>query len=211
MFSSQYQQQPIFRGGFVIKRDWFKYYPTGIKYRYKKIFITADTAMKVKEHNDYSVFIVSGITEDNHLHVLDMVRGKWESPDLKRVAVDLFNKWKLQPETGLACSGLYVEDKASGIGLIQELKRCGVPVIGLVADKDKLTRIENVLSYIESGMVLLPNGENYGFNPDLLAECEAFSRDDSHMHDDICDSLAYAIQEGLAKTKVSILDFFINE
>lgn len=211
MFNSQYQQQPIFRGGFVIKREWFNYYPTNLQYKYKRIFITADTAMKVKEHNDFSCFIVNGITDDNHLHLLEIVHGKWEAPDLKRVAVDLFNKWKLQPETGLACSGLYVEDKASGIGLIQELKRHGIPVIGLVADKDKLTRAENALPYIESGMVLLPNAENYGNNKVLLDECEAFTRDDTHIHDDIVDTLCYAIQEGLAKTKVSILDYFLNE
>lgn len=211
MFSAQYQQMPIVLGGQVIKREWFNYYPTNLKYKYKRIFITADTAMKVKEHNDFSCFIVNGITDDNHLHILEIVHGKWEAPDLKRVVVDLFNKWKLQPETGLACSGLYVEDKASGIGLIQELKRYGIPVIGLVADKDKLTRVENSLPYIESGMVLLPNAENYGNNKVLLDECEAFTRDDTHIHDDIVDTLCYAIQEGLAKTKVSILDYFLNE
>lgn len=210
MFSSQYQQEPVYRGGAVIKREWFKYYPTNIKYNYNRILITADTAMKVKEHNDYSAFIVGGVTNDNHLHILDIVHGKWEAPDLKRTAVELFNKWKYDEITGLTCSGLYIEDKASGTGLIQELRRCGIPIIGIQAEKDKLTRAENVLSYIESGMVLLPNAENYGNNKILLDECEAFTRDDSHLHDDIVDALVYNIQEAIAKTKVSLLDFFLE-
>lgn len=210
MFSAQYQQQPIILGGEVIKSAWFNYYPTNCKYSYKRLIITADTAMKVKEHNDYSCFIVGAVTEDNKLHILDIVHGKWEAPDLKRIAVELFEKWKYDESTGLTCSGLYVEDKASGIGLIQELKRLGIPVIGLLSDKDKLTRVENVLSYIESGQVFLPNDINYGNNKKLLDECEQFTRDDSHMHDDMIDALVYCIQEALAKTKVSLLDYFLE-
>ena len=55
----------------------------------------------------------------------------------------------------------------------------------------------------------MPENENYAFVPDLLNECEAFSRDMSHIHDDICDALAYLIQEALGKTEVSLLDFFM--
>lgn len=208
LWQSQYQQMPIIEGGEVIKTEWFKYYDVNHNYRYKRLLITADTAMKVKEHNDFSVFIVGGVTETNQLHVLDMIRGKWEAPELKKIAAQVFEKYKYVPETGTVCSGLYIEDKASGIGLIQELKRIGIPIVGLVADKDKLTRVESILSYIESGQVYLPCNSDYGFNKELLTECERFTRDDSHAHDDIVDALAYNIQEALAKIKVSILDFF---
>lgn len=210
MFETQYQQNAIILGGQVIKRDYFRYYPVK-EYHYKRILIAADTAMKVKEYNDYSVFIAGGITHDNKLHVLDMVRGKWEAPDLEKVAVEFWNKFKRDPQTGVTCNGLYVEDKASGIGLIQSLKaKYGIPVIGVKADTDKLTKVENVLPYIESGNVLLPESETYSFVPDLLNECEAFSRDDSHLHDDIVDTLVYLIQEALAKNEVSLLDFFMK-
>ena len=210
VFSAQFQQQPIILGGQVIRRDYFRYYSVSNGFKYKRILITADTAMKVKEHNDYSVFLAGGITHDNKLHVLDMMRGKWEAPDLEKVAVEFWNKFKRDKQTGVMCNGLYVEDKASGTGLIQGLRsKYGIPVIGLQVDSDKLTKIENVLPYIESGQVLLPENENYAFVPDLLNECEAFSRDMSHIHDDICDALAYLIQEALGKTEVSLLDFFM--
>lgn len=210
MFLSQYQQEPIAEGGNVIKRDYFRYYPTVSNFNYKRILISGDTAMKVKEHNDYSVFVVGGVTDDNKLHVLDIVRGKWEAPDLEKVAVTTWNKYKSNPLTGLMCNGFYIEDKASGTGLIQGLKaKYGVPVFGVKADTDKLTRCENVLPYIESGQVLLPESENYSFVPDLLAECEAFSRDMSHTHDDQVDALGILIQEALGKTTVSLLDYFM--
>lgn len=201
-YYSQYQQEPIILGGAVIKREWFGYYPVNMQYDYKRIFIVGDTAMKVKQHNDYSVFGVFGITMQGKMHLLDFLRGKWEAPELKKRLVELWNKWVEQ-----GCGAVYIEDKASGVGLIQELKALtGIPIIGLKADKDKLTRAESALPHIEAGNVLLPQDPTYGSNPDILSECEAFTRDDSHKHDDIVDVLAYAVQEGLSKMFVSIFD-----
>jgi predicted phage terminase large subunit-like protein len=210
MFLSQYQQEPIVLGGQVIKREWFKYYNPTQEYKYQRLIIAADTAMKVKEYNDYSVFLVGGITQNNHLHLIEMLRGKWEAPELKRNALALFEKYKYNENTGIGCSGIYVEDKASGTGLIQELSRAGAPIVGLTTDKDKLTRLEGVLTYIASGQVLLPYDDTYGFNPELLSECEAFTRDDSHAHDDIVDALVYLIQESLVRNNVSLLDYFMD-
>lgn len=203
-FQSQYQQNPIASGGSVIKVEWFKYYPLNVQFEYKRIFITGDTAQKVKEHNDFSVFFVWGVTKFGKLHLLDRIRGKWEAPDLKRQVKMLWNRWS-SGINNVPCSGLYVEDKASGTGLIQEIKReCAIPVLPLVADKDKLTRLEAVLAHIEAGNVELPGSPE--LNKDLLNECEAFTRDDSHKHDDQVDTLVYGIMVGLAQLQVSILD-----
>ena len=203
-FQSQYQQEPIASGGAVIKTEWFKYYSTSADYQYKRIFITGDTAQKVKEHNDYSVFFVWGVTKFGKLQLLDRLRGKWEAPDLKRQVKILWNRWS-KGIGNIPCSGLYVEDKASGTGLIQEIKReCAIPVLPLQADKDKLTRLEAVLAQIEAGNVELPDSPEQ--NKDLLNECEAFTRDDSHSHDDQVDTLVYGIMVGLSKLQVSILE-----
>lgn len=210
-FQSQFQQEPFIKGGEVIKREWFNYYDSSKKYKYKRLIITADTAMKVKEHNDYSVFMAGGLTQENKLHVLDMIRGKWEAPELEKRAVEFWNRFKDINAYGTTVSGLYVEDRASGIGLIQSLKtKYSMPIFGLQVENDKLAKVEGVTPYIESGLVLLPDNENALFNPDLLAECEEFSRDDSHAHDDVTDTLAYLIMEMLSKREVSLLDFFMQ-
>lgn len=204
VFLAQYQQQPIVQGGEVIKSEWFRYYPIQVNYKYKRIFITADTAQKVKEHNDYSVFMTFGVTQDDRLHVLDIVRGKWEAPELKKTALMLWNKWN-QPNQ--PCQALYVEDKVSGTGLIQEIQAsCGIPILPLKPEADKLTRVEAILTYLEAGLVYLPQDKNYGFNPDFLSECEAFTRDDSHKHDDQVDAFCYGVRIGISKLQVSILD-----
>ena len=124
---------------------------------------------------------------------------------MKKEFLRLWERWKVS-DLGI-CSGVYIEDKASGTGLIQDIKRMGgVPIIGWETQKDKLQRVEDSLDYIASGLVELPVSKDYSFVPDLLSECEAFTRDDSHDHDDMVDNLSMAVEIGLAKRKISILE-----
>ena len=204
-FMCQYQQEPIVLGGEVIKREWFNYYSANAEYNYKKIVIAADTAMSVKESADRSCLMVGGISENNHLHIIDFIVGRWDYPQLKTHIVNLWNKW----QRGIgktSASGLYIENKASGIQAIQELRNKGVPIVPLEAVKDKYTRVQSILEYLESGQVYLPVNEYYGFNPEILNEVESFTRDNSHLHDDITDTLVYLIKATIAKNKLSLLE-----
>lgn len=206
VFSAQYQQEPIVLGGDVIKREWFKYYDLNSKYKYNKIVIAGDTAMTVKEHSDYTCFLVGGVTEQGKLHILDMVHKKLEYPELKQEAIRIFNSWQFESRFETSASAFYLEDKASGIQLIQDLRKSTIPVMPIEVTKDKLARVEEVLEYIASGNVYLPVSEHYGFNPELIKECEAFSRDLSQLHDDIVDTLVHLINHTIANRKVSILE-----
>lgn len=204
-FQSQYQQEPIALGGSVIKGEWFGYYSVNVKYDYKKIVIAADTAIQAKEHSDYSCFLVGGVTQNNHLHILQIAHGKWEYPDLKSVALSVYNNWQFDKRITSA-SAFFIEDKASGQQLIQDYKRLGLPVRPIEVTKDKLTRVEEVLDYIAAGLVELPESRSYSNNNVLITECEAFSRDMSHANDDCVDTLVHLINCTLAKREISILD-----
>ena len=204
-FQAQYQQEPIALGGSVIKGEWFGYYSVNVQYDYKKIIIAADTAIQAKEHSDYSCFLVGGVTQNNHLHILEMVHKRLEYPELKQNASNLYNRWQFDKRTTSA-SGLYIEDKASGQQLIQDFKKLGLPVRPIEVTKDKLTRVEEVLDYLAAGLVELPESRSYGNNNVLITECEAFSRDMSHAHDDIVDTLVHLINNSIAKREVSILE-----
>ena len=202
-YQAQYQQNPINAGGEVIKPEWFQYYE-GVPDRIDRLFITGDTAQKVKEHNDYTVFMAWAVA-DRKLYLLDMRRGKWEAPELLTVA-KAFYKLHSNLKTR-HCQGFYIEDKASGTGLIQQLKHEGhIPVIGIQRNTDKLTRVEDGITFIFQGDVLLPQDQDYGQNGAILSECASFARDDSHTHDDIVDTLMDGIKIGLSKTSTSILD-----
>ncbi|MBQ1988768.1 MAG: phage terminase large subunit, partial [Clostridia bacterium] len=177
MFQAQYMQQPIPEQGAVIKTDWFGYYPLQ-EYDYTKIVIAADTAMTVKESADYTAFIVGGVTPNGKLHIIDLVHGRFEFPELKQELVKLYNKYQYTDGIRQSCNSVVIENKASGIQLIQELQSSTcLPIIPIDVTKDKLTRVEEILDYIASGNNLLPVDKSYGFNPTILNECAEFNRE----------------------------------
>ncbi|WP_257616528.1 phage terminase large subunit [Rodentibacter ratti] len=204
-WNALYQQRPSSKGGGIIKGEWFKYYsqlPPDIKFK----SIYADTAQKTKEHNDYTVFIVAGKSSDNRVYILDLIRGKWEAPELERTLYQTWNKHYADRTSG-RLTKVNIEDKASGTSLIQKLTRDGhIPVSPVQVDRDKYTRVLGVQGYIESGYIVLP--DNAPWVRDFIAECEAFTATDSHKHDDQVDALVMAINDLLAGENV--LSRFMN-
>lgn len=196
-WNALYQQRPSSKGGDIIKGAWFKRY--SILPRMKRIIITADTAQKTKQHNDYSVLLVAGVGHDGGVYVLDLIRGKWEAPELEQKVSDVWNKYK-----SLGVHKVYVEDKSSGTSLIQNIQRKQrIPIEGVQVDTDKYTRVLGVQGHIESGYIYLPNDAEW--IEDFIKECEAFTATDSHKHDDQVDAMVMAITE-LMGGGVSMLD-----
>jgi predicted phage terminase large subunit-like protein len=202
VFSGQYMQRPSPLGGEIIKGQCFGRYEVLPPLRCRKIF--ADTAQKTAERNDFSVFECWGLGEDGRIYLLDMVRGKWPAPELKHRAIAFWEKHKLVGEHDAPLRQMVIEDKSSGTGLIQDIQASGgIPVKGVGRHRDKLTRIMDVVSYIESGLVVIP--EAAPWVSDFVAECEAFTADDTHAHDDQIDPMIDAINDMLAR-KRSIYD-----
>lgn len=196
-WNALYQQRPSSKGGDIIKGAWFKRY--SVLPRMKRIIITADTAQKTKQHNDYSVLLVAGVGHDGGVYVLDLIRGKWEAPELEQKVSDVWNKYRSMP-----VHKVYVEDKSSGTSLIQNIQRKQrIPIEGVQVDTDKYTRVLGVQGYIESGYIYLPNDAEW--IEDFIKECEAFTATDSHKHDDQVDAMVMAITE-LMGGGVSMLD-----
>jgi predicted phage terminase large subunit-like protein len=197
-WESLYQQNPQIVGGEIIKGEWFGRYkqPPIIKQR----MVYADTAQKTAERNDFSVFECWGKGDDGKLYLLDLIRGKWEAPELERRAVAFWAKHAGGDAVTMGqLRQMKIEDKASGTGLIQGLKtKARIPVVGIERTKDKYTRLMDVLGYIESGYIMVP--EDAPFTNDFVAECEAFTADDSHLHDDQVDPMMDAINDLLAST-----------
>lgn len=200
VFSSQYQQDPVALGGNVIKSADFKRWKALPKLRYRKIY--ADTAQKTAEHNDYSVFACWGNGSDGKIYLLDILRGKWESPELKRRARAFWAKHKAadSDEMGILRE-MMVEDKSSGTDVIQTLRlgdeqNNAIPVKPIERTKDKYSRVQDVLPYIELGQALVP--EDAPFTNDFLEEHEAFKADMSHAHDDQVDTTIDAVMDMLS-------------
>lgn len=202
VFNAQYMQNPKAMGGNIIKGSGFIRVVMPPKIMYRKIY--SDTAQKTAERNDYSVFQCWGYGEDKKIYLLDSKRGKWEAPELKTTAIEFWNKHLVIKDQG-ALRKMIVEDKSSGTGLIQDLKRADrIPIEGVERNKDKYTRVLDVVSYIDSGYVCLIEG--MPFNSDFVNECELFTADDTHAHDDQVDPMCDAITDMLAAKPRSFWD-----
>ncbi|QNH52271.1 phage terminase large subunit [Acinetobacter venetianus] len=201
-FASQYMQNPKKLGGDLVKAEWFPRYVELPVLKWRGIW--ADTAQKVKEHNDYSVFLCAGLGYDNNLYIIEVKRGKWEAPELLRQAKQFINKHKDSNTKIGKLRFMAVEDKSSGTGLIQSVsKETTLPIRAIQRDTDKLTRTMDVVLYVEGQRVWLPASAPWLLN--YIEEIEGLTADMTHDHDDQWDPTIDAINDSLGK-KPTVFD-----
>jgi predicted phage terminase large subunit-like protein len=187
--AGQLQQRPAPRGGGILRSAWWRYWSAlpALEWR----IITADTAQKTGTANDYSVMQCWARSTTGQAVLLDQVRGKWEAPELLVQARAFWAK-HAQDSRPQALSaplrGMYVEDKVSGTGLIQTLRREGIAVLPMQRDRDKISRGHDAAPFVEAGNVLLP--QDAPWLSDWLAEAEAFP---TGAHDDQLDPMFDAV------------------
>ncbi len=198
-----YQQNPQVIGGNIIKDEWWRFYASS-NVDYKYMFMVADTAQKTKEANDFTAITFWGVTKLNELYLVDMIHGKWEAPDLEVKAVQFWSKWQ-NGVNGVRPRAFYIEDKASGTGLIQTLKRkFAIPIRPIQRATDKLTRVLDASVHIENGRVYLPINADTDISRKVIAEAGAFSVDMKHKHDDIVDTVCDAVDIAFRKAPMQI-------
>ena len=139
-----------------------------------------------KETADYSAITTWGVfkpSEDEpvNLILLDALKGRYEFPELRRVALDQYKYWN--PET------VIIEAKASGLPLTYELRQMDIPVTNFTPSKgnDKHVRVNACAPLFESGMIWAPEQK---FAEEVIEECAAFPFGD---HDDLVDSMTQAV------------------
>jgi len=200
-FASQYQQNPESLDGGIFSADDFVYYgdvaegadiPEPDQYDFR--IITVDTAQKTNTWNDWTVFAEWGVTK-THIHRLSFQRARMKADQLRRDFLT-FVKAAHAKNGGRygVLRSVYVEDKSSGTGLIQEAEgKLPIRVTAVQREKDKLTRAMDVQPQHIAKKVALPYGDakNYEF----VSEVAAFSHDDSHKHDDQTDVMIDALYE----------------
>tara|TARA_R110000823_G_scaffold33275_3_gene93307 strand:+ start:157 stop:1542 length:1386 start_codon:yes stop_codon:yes gene_type:complete len=194
-FAALYLQNPRIEGGNLIKQNWWKLYnPDNIRMEdFAQIIISIDTAFKKTQTSDFTVAITMGITRNGDIHIIDIIKGRWDFPELKQQSIALNNKWR-----GRGLRALYIEDKASGQSLIQELRReSGISVIAHKVVHDKVSRVHAITPLIESGRVYLPKGAPW-FD-DFIEETLSFP---SGTHDDQVDAMSMGL-DILSRTTIN--------
>lgn len=174
-FAAQYQQRPIPISSGIIKKEYFSRY-SALPIGEHKIHQSWDTASSSSVNSDFSVCITYIIVNAT-IYIIDIIRGHFDYPKLKQILIDAAKKWKAHE--------ILVEEKASGIQLLQELKQQELlPLIGIKPKADKLHRLNLVLPLIEARKISLP------YYASWLAdfEYEVLSFPNS-AHDDQIDSI----------------------
>jgi len=185
-WNAQYMQQPTSDTAAVIKREWWQKWEREKVPRLHYVMQSYDTAYLKTRTSDFTSIQTWGVfypTEDSPPNVilLDAKKGRWEFPDLKRIALEEYQYW--DPETVL------IEAKAAGMPLTQELRASGIPVVNFTPSRgnDKHVRMNSVAPLFESGLVWYPETS---WAEEVIEEMAAFPFGE---HDDHCDSATQAL------------------
>ena len=121
-WNAQWMQNPTAEEGAILKREWWMKYTGEEIPQLHHVIQSYDTAFLKKETADYSAITTWGIFYPNEdspasLILLDAIKGRYEFPELRRLALEQYEYWK--PET------VIVEAKASGFATNIRVKKDG--------------------------------------------------------------------------------------
>jgi predicted phage terminase large subunit-like protein len=129
---------------------------------FTKVFFTVDPAGTVREgmtdqlfgNNAVSWTVISlwGVTKNNDLFFLDMLRFREEIPEVVDKVVSKFRQWKS------VFPNVYVKMEVNGVGLgpSQYIRRLGVPVKSISKGKDKIANSTSAQLLMKAGKVYFP-------------------------------------------------------
>ncbi|MDO8729282.1 MAG: phage terminase large subunit [bacterium] len=187
-WSALYQQRPRPREGGLFKREWFETVEAPpLCTRWVRFW---DCAAKAKESSDYTAGALVGRTHSGEWVIADVVRGRWEYPDAKRVILQT----AVRDGKGVP---ICIEDTSSGTAIAQDLLRdpvgSGYSIRAVSVTADKYTRAAPWAAQAEGGLVRLVRG---AWVSAFLDEVCSFP---SAAHDDQVDAASGAFAQ-LAQT-----------
>lgn len=162
-----------------------------------RLFQCVDTAIKIKKRNDYTAVCTAFLAPGGYLLIYDVRQWKIESPHLMkflrscRYGPTRWDQTNLTPvRVGKWLGNLtvvtgrqYIEDAASGSGIIQTAAIESAPVRGLSSAGDKVEKAIPLATMYESGRVFHLAGADW--RPDFEEELIAFP---NTAHDDRTDA-----------------------
>ena len=177
-WAAQYMQRPTGEGISIIPKEWFKVWDENKPPKCDYIIQSYDTAFLKSERADFTAVTTWGVFypegkigeemyqgNEAHLILIDCIKERFDFPELKNEALRLYEYWT--PDT------VIIAAKASGIPLVQELRRIGVPVNTFSPGKgqDKIARLNSVSPIFQDGRIWVPDNR---FGEELMEEVSDF-------------------------------------
>ncbi len=193
-WAALYQQTPSLDEGAILRDSYWGWYDLDepMPTRWLAIVQTWDTAFTEDEANDYSASLTFGLERvGGDIRILDGQHARMEFPELQRAVQAGQARWN--PTL------LSVEAKASGLPLVQQLKRLIKAIKPWTAGRrDKVARAYEMQPILEPNRVLLPyrmvDGTRWvpPWVTELLLEAGQFPLAE---HDDYVDALTQGLLE----------------
>lgn len=208
MFSSQYMQDPVPSGGALFLEEWFTSLTELPSIIYT--FLTIDTAETANTVNDPTVFSFWGVHKvfykgiDTGLYGLvwiDCLEGWYEPADLEAEFMQFYSvcmRFKVKP------AYVAIEKKNTGVTLLSILKRVqGIRLIDIERTKasgSKAARHIEMQPFVAQKLITFPPYAKH--TKKCVDHMTDITANDSHTHDDICDTAYDAV-------KLALIDKFM--
>lgn len=200
-FEALFQGKPTLAAGeYFLLEDFIDYnsyddVPGGMTY------LSFDTAMKDNEKSDLSAWVKAVIDKDKRVWILDFGWGKWKSPELRALTENVYAGIGTRTPDFVP-DLIIIEDKASGIGLIQEFQISnprGLPVKPYNPGKDdKLLRSTLLQGKVKSHQVMVPK-----HHPQLAAFLAFFTSFPNGRYFDPVDAMTQLVNMVLQQRKTN--------
>lgn len=201
-WNALYQGRPTTDEGAIIKAAYWRKWPSETPPVCEYVLQSIDGAFEEDEESDYSARTTWGIfdvyaventkvlqalidqagkgeVQRYHAILLEAWRGKVPFHTFKRVIKDGFSEYE--------ADRLLIEKKASGHSLIQEMRRGGIPVKAMKADRSKTARTHAAEPAFEQGCIWhMP----FDWSLPVRTECAQFP---NGQHDDWHDTVTQAV------------------
>jgi predicted phage terminase large subunit-like protein len=177
-WSALYQGVPTNQEGAILKPESFKRY--SVLPILSQYIMTWDLSFKGTTNSDYNVGQVWARCNAD-FYLVDQARFRGGFTETCEKIKQLTSKYP-------KCFSIYIEDKANGPAVIDGLKKIIPGIKPWKYDGDKVSRVNAISNYVESGNVYLP--ESASWLKDFLEECLRFPH---AANDDQVDALAMAL------------------
>ena len=162
-WNSVYLQNPTPEEGIFVSPSDFNVWDENKPPKIDSIIISSDTAFTTNTWSDYTDIQIWGFFKRLPEHdekagkssnvkrnciLLGASKGKWNFPDL----CDKFEEMYYEHNPDF----FVIEERASGLSLIPELTKRGIPVRGWKTDKDKILKAHAATPLIKSGILWVP-------------------------------------------------------
>jgi len=203
----------------LVKRSWFPLWKSDMPFpEFSYVIQSYDCAASDKQINDPTACVVLGVfrpNEDkgNRVMLIDCWSEHLLYPDLRAKLKEEYEEIYGDPDefgSGKKVDLVLVENKSSGIALIQDLQQTRIPIRGYnPGNADKATRLNIVAPMIEKGLMYLPESTEHSGHPrtwvqPFLSEICSFPLG---RHDDFVDALTQALRY-LRDANIIVLDHF---